>query len=109
MRLDRNINPDGRGKYALLRLRKIPEPNSPQYEAVCQALGVLTAAGILEHGFVGTEGEFFPIFIRDRYARPALTAYARAARVDHQEEYADDIFEIAERSGTASPFCKTPD
>jgi hypothetical protein len=37
MKLDRNLNPDGRGKYALLKLRKFdefipaPTPSSPRF------------------------------------------------------------------------------
>lgn len=109
MKLDRNINPDGRGKYALVLVRKMPKPGAPEYARVRQALAVLDEAGMLDEGELGTEREFMVIRLRDRYAKPALTAYARTAKADGQDEYAGEIFEMVERSGTASPFCKTPD
>lgn len=109
MRLDRNTHPDGRQKYAVIKLRNMPAPNTIAYDRVCEALGILTGAGMLEYGPAKSEAEIFVIMLRDRYARPAMLGYSRAAQVDSQVEYADDILELADRSGTASPFCKTPD
>ncbi len=109
MKLDRNINPDGRGKYALVLMRNMPKPDAPEYARVHNALNMLSADGMLDYGETGTEREFFVIRLRDRYARPALTAYAAGARLDLQEEYANEIFDMAERSGIFSPFCKVPD
>jgi len=54
MKLDRNINPDGKGKYALINLRK----------------------NIVEWG--GGDGQFFVIKYKDIFAAPALKAYANA-------------------------------
>lgn len=57
MKLDRNTNADGRGKYALINLRT----NQVQW---------------------GTEpgDQFFVIKYKDKFAAPALMAYAEAAR-----------------------------
>lgn len=55
MKLDRNINPDGKGKYALLNLRK----------------------NTVEWG-TEPEGQFFVIKYKDFFAVPALKAYAKA-------------------------------
>lgn len=65
MKLDRNINPDGKGKYALINLRT----NQVQW------------------GGDGGE-QFFVIKYKDRFAAPALRAYAKAAR-----DHANELFE----------------
>ena len=113
-RLDRNVNCDGLGKYALLKLRELRSyedgivPGS--YRASIQdALDTLEDAGILDWGVAGTEAEFFVIRLKDQYARPALLAYAREARGAGDHGYAADIVEMANRAGPASPFCKRPD
>lgn len=54
MKLDRNVNPDGRGKYALINLRN---------NTVCW----------------GGDDQFFVIKYKDAFAAPALYAYAEAA------------------------------
>ncbi len=71
MKLDRNINPNGKGKYALINLRT----NQVQW---------------------GTEpnGQFFVIKYKDKFAEPALRAYAaacmaEAARLSNEGEYRD--------------------
>lgn len=86
MKMDRNINPDGRGKYALLNLRT----NQVQW------------------GLVGEEDEFFVIKLKDKYARDALLAYARAAYAD-DIDWSMEVADLAERAGAQSPFCKAPD
>lgn len=53
MKLDRNINPDGKGKYALINLRT----NQVQW---------------------GGDNQFFVIKYKDEFAAPALRAYAMA-------------------------------
>lgn len=56
MKLDRKINKDGTGKYALINLR----------------------TNMIEWG--GPGGGFFVIKLHDKFAAPALEAYADAAR-----------------------------
>ena len=86
MKLDRNINQDGKGKYALLNLR----------------------TNKIEWGNLYDEDEFFVIKLKDKYARAALTAYANAAWHD-DEEWFNEIMELAKRSGRDHPNCKKPD
>lgn len=54
MRLDRNLNPDGKGKYAIINLR----------------------TNRVEWG--GPNAQFFVIKYKDKFAVPALKAYAQA-------------------------------
>jgi hypothetical protein len=113
MKLDRNINSNGRGKYALLKLRKLDDYNAQETfgvvaKPIADALKTLEDAGILDWGIAGTEAEFMVIRLKDKYARPALTAYAQAASGDDRE-YADEIFALADRSGARNPWCKKPD
>jgi hypothetical protein len=86
MKLDRNVNKDGLGKYALINLR----------------------TNKIEWGRAGEEDEFFVIKLKDVNAHAALRAYAKAARV-FDSEFADEIDALAERSGVRSPFAKVPD
>ena len=86
MKLDRNLNANGKGKYALLNLRN----------------------DRIEWGFVGASDEFFVIKLKDKYAQAALIAYADAAEHD-DPEWAKEVRELAQRSGKNHPLCKQPD
>ena len=86
MRLDRNVNQDGKGKYALLNLRK----------------------NTVEWGRRGEEDEFFVIKLKDKYAAEALRAYAAAADRDGETEYALEILRLA-TFAASSPWTKKPD
>lgn len=113
MRLDRNIADNGRGKYALLKLRELDNrmTDGPFRELdpeIAAALQLLTDEGILDDGEAGTSSEFFVIRLRDKYAKAALQAYAAEAATD-DPEYAREVSELASRSGLDSPFCKSPD
>lgn len=90
MKLDRNLNPDGRGKYALLKLRNTELSLGTIRSRVQRALG----GQVLQFGD-NSETEFFVIKLKDKYAAPALFAYADAARAD-DPEYADEIQRLAE-------------
>lgn len=114
MKLDRHINDDGLGKYAVINLRRLQELCGGQttFErwtpGVAQALKTLDEVGALEWGRTGEQDEFFLIKLRDRYAEAGLKAYADAARVD-DKEYADAVFDLSQRAGLNSPYCKRPD
>lgn len=86
MKLDRNINANGMGKYALLNLRR----------------------NVVEWGREGAEDEFFVLKLKDVWSKPALLAYAEAAEA-HDPEYAAEIRGLAARAGIDNHFCKTPD
>lgn len=106
MRLDRNLNVDGGGKYALLKLRVMRASMNPDIYA---ALKVLEGAGILDWGNT-VDSEFMVIRLKDIGARAALQSYAHVFRgmaADH--EYAAEIEEMAARSGPSHPNCKKPD
>ncbi len=114
MQLDRNLpDAEGRGKYALIKLRVLEPYRSdatfatytPKIQA---ALQVLEEAGALDWGDLGTDSEFFVIRLKDRYAQEALHAYAVEAR-SADPEWADEVIEMAKRAGPAHPYCKYPD
>ncbi len=106
MKLDRNINDDGLGKYALINLRKLKgERWTP---VVARALDTLCDAGVLEWGRVGDPDEFFLIKLKDQYAANALLSYQAAAYKD-DPEWAEEVKKMALRSGPYHPLCKNPD
>lgn len=76
MKLDRNTNADGRGKYALLRLREWPHGHSVKCQ---EAFDTLVDAGAIDFGDT-PETEFFVIRYKDRFAARALHAYADAVK-----------------------------
>lgn len=105
MKLDRDINPTGKGKYAVINMRKIPgAPQTPEELAAA----ILANPECVEWGCVGARDEFFLIKLKDRYAEAGLKGYAEAACVD-DPEYADAVFDLSQRAGLNSPFCKKPD
>ena len=86
MKLDRNENPNGKGKYALLNLR----------------------TDKIEWGLVGEPDEFFVIKLKDKHAQAALAAYANSIAHD-DPEFAEQVMGLAMRAGTNNPYCKDPD
>jgi hypothetical protein len=116
MKLDRNVNGTGRGKYGLVNNRKLlevladmsPDQSIYRKERVEDAIAILQNLGILDWGTKGTESEFFVINLRERFAHVALDSYAHVARMSDLE-YATDIQDLVNRSGPYSPFCKIPD
>lgn len=113
MKLDRNINANGRGKYALLKLRMLDDftdPSDPFQEVakpIADAIATLDRAGILDWGNT-PETEFFLMRLKDKYAGSGLYGYANAAHID-DPEYAEEIEGLARRAGPTNPFCKKPD
>lgn len=74
MKLDRNANPDGTGKYALLNLRKKPQPGS-QAEA---AIKLLAKQGYLTFGNETPTDQFFVMKYKDQFTADGLAGYADA-------------------------------
>lgn len=96
MKLDRNINKDGTGKYALLLLRNIPKLDDAPKEAVLSAMSVLRSEGILDYGD-HDETEFFVLRLRDQGAAVALHSYAKFfRRID--SEWADEVDALADKA-----------
>jgi hypothetical protein len=129
MKLDRNINGTGRGKYGLVNNRKLQEylavlpggaksgmPRSVEEEElefeamkIHNAVRFLEDMGILDWGLEGTASEFFVVKLRDQHAEDALTAYARSALNGGDVEYYHDVRALSDRAGIFSPFCKKPE
>ena len=84
MRLDRNVNNDGKGKYALINLR----------------------TNKVEWG-ENLEDEFFVIKLKDKHAAAALRAYADSVYRD-DEEFAKEIHILADKAHK-HPLKKAPD
>ncbi len=91
MKLDRNINPDGKGKYALIKLRRQEKPFSNEAFAAAE---LLRSQGLVDFGDT-QDSDFFVIRLKDKYASKALNAYAAAALED-DPEYANEIFHLAQ-------------
>ena len=73
MKLDRNINGNGRGKYALLKLRKLDDwlqsgATAEVPAPIREAIALLEREGMLDWGDK-PETEFFLIRLKDKYAR----------------------------------------
>jgi hypothetical protein len=122
VRLDRNKQ--GRGKYAIINLRKLEAKRvematvDPQIYVsrlptmIESAIKLLESHGLIEYGEPGTENEFFVLKLKDQWSRAALYAYADAAINSPDpghHEYANDVGELADRSGIRNKWCKRPD
>lgn len=115
MKLDRNLNGDGKGKYALVRLRNI-EAGSEAH----RLLQRLDELGHLDWGVVGQPDEFFVVKLRDKFAPGAIKGYSDAVMEAHRQEpdsakardlaqWAIQVVGMAQRAGDLSPYCKEPD
>lgn len=112
MKLDRNLNPNGMGKYALLKLRELENvresgPFGEIAKPIADAIKLLENNGIIDWGNE-PQSEFFVIRLKDVCAQGALESYADEAEA-FDKEYADEISEMASRAGPSSPWCKRPD
>lgn len=75
MKLDRNMNPDGRGKYALVNMRKLKEADS-YYDGL---VSELHEAGILTFGNESPGDQFFVMKHKDVFTTHGLIGYGEAA------------------------------
>lgn len=111
MKLDRNINPNGRGKYALLKLRELGDLSRDEIVMALENLEELSVAQCERAVDFGDtpDSEFFVIRLKDRFAGPAIMAYAEAVRdyalgalpIETQlelAEYASEVRGLAERA-----------
>lgn len=94
MRLDRNINPDGKGKYALIKLRGPGHLTRHGRE-------ITVSASMVDFGGV-PETDFFVIRLKDKYAAPALAAYAFAA-MQEDPEYGREVLALADKAAFHHP------
>lgn len=105
--LDRNVYPNGKGKYALVKLCELPDHIPPLRDAIIDALQNYPQA--LDLGNDEVDGEFFVIRIRDKNAAAALTAYASACGANGDIEFAKQVLAMAERSAALGDERKMPD
>jgi hypothetical protein len=103
MKLDRNRNADGAGKYAVVRLRRM-DGASPEQR---HALDLLITGGFVTMDRPGGDEEFFVVMLQDKYAPATLRKYAEEAEAD-DPEYAAEVRELAARAA-AHPRRKKPD
>jgi hypothetical protein len=99
MKLDRNITQPRRGKYALIKLRPSASGAPIIIEHNAHRDSVLAEA--IDYG-ESLETDFFVIRLKDKYAGPALRAYAEAAKAD-DPEYAAEIDALAEMAKAMIP------
>lgn len=106
MKLVRNQTPDGKSKYALVRLDKMRlaenEKGGLADPTVVAALKLLENRGLLEYAGKGDDEEAFVIKLKDIYAPAALEAYAKAVEtlypMHRDEEYAAEVRGLKERA-----------
>ncbi len=100
MKLDRNANLDGKGKYALIKMRDL---DGSVFTVHRRAAGRTwrefyeIPIDAVDFGVDGDGNEFFVIRLKDKYAAAALFTYAAAAQVD-DPEYADEVRELADQA-----------
>lgn len=78
MKLDRNANPDGRGKYALVHLRRV-RPGS----VVVDAIELLRREGVLTFGNESPGSQFFVMKHKDKFTAGGLRGYAEAINQEY--------------------------
>lgn len=101
----------GANKYAVINLEKLKEAagKSRGHDSMLtNAIGVLNDLGLINYGAPGSKDEHFVLMLKDRFAQPALYAYAEAA-AEKDPEYGAAVGELAHRSGPDHPNCKDPD
>ena len=65
MKLDRNDNPNGVGKYALINMRRYRDLPPDKAQEAHDLLGKLDALGIIDTGARGASDEFFVSKLND--------------------------------------------
>jgi len=92
VKLDRNITKPRRGKYALIKLRGLDLPFKELKEPESELCSFVPTRAIDYGGSADTD--FFVIRLKDKYAAPALAAYAAGAMRD-DAEYALEVLNLA--------------
>ncbi len=112
MKMDRNIPGNrGLGKYALVKLRNMPKEGDANEPEVRAAISTLIKHDLWDWGIVGTPAEFMVMRLKDKYAYRGLMGYYKAIILedDVDDEYAQEILDMAKRAGPNSQWCKKPD
>lgn len=98
MKLDRDIEVDAsspkRGKYALIKLR-VTDAITPTRSVDPR---IITTTSVVKNEAIdfgdSADSDFFVIRLKDKFAAPALAAYAMAAWSDDRE-YAQSVLKLA--------------
>lgn len=85
MKLDRNTNPTGRGKYALVNMRAMGQfldltERDAEQQDIVNAFTLLAKHSLIHFGNEGPGEQFFCMKYKDKFTAPALRAYADAVR-----------------------------
>ena len=104
MRLDRNVNPDGTGKYVVINIRRL---NWRPRTRIGLILAIFLKPSAIEWGGVGSADEFFLIKLKDIHAQDALRAYAMSAS-STDPQWAAEVERLAERAGPGHSLCASP-
>lgn len=117
MKLDRNLNDSGRGKYGLIKNRELRlcllkaanggDAVVEEAAEIVKAVALLERVGIIDWGTT-PETEFFVMRLKDSAASAGLRSYASVAR-NFDPEYANEVTDLANRAGPYHPNCKRPD
>lgn len=108
MILDRDENNTGKGKYALIKLREIDISSAPFGSRMPAFINAIRDnPSVLDFGLEGSDSEFFVIRLKDKYAAPALEAYAEAAMKD-DPAWGMSVYSLAAKA-KAHPGKKQPD
>lgn len=111
MKLDRNLNRDGGGKYALVNMRKLAPVTDRLFTkncttediAICDAVNLLRKHGIISAGNETPGDQFFVMKYKDQFTAPALQAYTDAIKAmlryapqnDEQRRVGSELSEYA--------------
>lgn len=108
MKLDRNINPDRKGKYALILMRKLDSSNMSwtpfQVSPDGQKYYMIPVDAV---DFGVNEEAFFVIRLKDKFSAAALFAYAQACSKEDLE-FSREVMELAVMANE-HPLKKMPD
>lgn len=102
MKLDRNKNPDGRGKYALVQMRELGPDESEllRTRAGDEEKMITLPASAFRTGAESPGDMFFVLKYKDRFAAAALFAYPnevmRFARGLTQCQHRDELMEYGD-------------
>lgn len=123
MKLDRNVNRGGHGKYALVNMRKVVpmlDAAAPmnrdieEYPPELKAFMLLVEKGIITLGNETPGDQFFVMKYKDKFTHDGLSAYAGAVmregfrtRDASLHEYADQI--MAEAAAAKELGNRIPD
>ena len=105
MELDRDSNTNGKGKYALIKLREI-EGFPQTKEKLSQS--VADNPDCIDFGFKGDDSEFFVIRLKDKHATKALIAYLNSVLDDGDLQFANSMYDMINRAMNHKNK-KTPD